>query len=35
VRKGDSDAFFKTGAVATGPENNPPAIAELMMGRLF
>jgi len=28
VRKGDSDAIFKTGAVAAGPENNPQAIAE-------
>ena len=28
MRKGDSDAIFKTGAVAAGPENNPPAIAE-------
>jgi len=28
VRKGDHDAIFKTGAVAAGPENNPPAIAE-------
>ena len=28
VRKGDTDAIFKTGAVAAGPENNPPAIAE-------
>ena len=28
VRKGDSDAIFKTGAVAAGPENNPPASAE-------
>jgi len=28
VRKGDNDAIFKTGAVAAGPNNNPPAIAE-------
>jgi len=28
VRKGDTDAIFKTGAVPAGPENNPPAIAE-------
>jgi len=28
VRKGDTDAIFKTGAVAAGPENNPPTIAE-------
>jgi len=27
VRKGDTDAVFKTGAVAAGPEQ-PPAIAE-------
>jgi len=35
VRRGDSDAIFKTGAVAAGPENNPPALQNLMMGRLF
>ena len=28
VRKGDNDAIFKTEAVAAGPNNNPPAIAE-------
>jgi len=28
VRKGDTDAIFKTGAVVAGSENNPPAIAD-------
>jgi len=28
VRKGDNDVIFKDGAVAAGPDNNSPAIAE-------
>jgi len=34
VRKGDTDAIFKTGAVAAGPENNPPAIGDSDDGKV-
>jgi len=34
VRKGDNDAIFKAGAVAAGPENHPPAIAEPVDGKV-
>ena len=34
VRKGDNDAIFKTGAVAAGPEINPPAITEPDDGKI-
>jgi len=34
IRKDDNDVIFKIGAVAAGPENNPPAIAEPDDGKI-
>jgi len=34
VRKGDNDAILKTGTVAAGPNNKPPAIAEPDDGKI-